>query len=309
MPTSDYDRRVGEELLVIAGPTASGKTAVALALARRLGAEIVSADSQQVYRHFDIGTAKPSPEELAAVPHHLISVVEPTELFSAGRFQQLADVAISEIQARGKRVVIAGGTGLYLRVLLHGVVDAPPRDEELRARLEDEARSHGVAALYARLSQVDPDAAAKIAPVDLVRIIRALEILALTGETASQRRAKHGFSSARHPFRMFVLNPDRAELYAAINERTRRMFEHGLLDEVRSLIARGFRHAAPMRSVGYSEAIEIVEGRLTVEEGIARAAQATRNYAKRQLTWFRKEAGAEFIGPPYVDTVAAAIRN
>jgi len=294
---------VDDVLWVVAGPTASGKTAVAIELARRLDAEILSADSQQVYRHFDIGTAKPSARELAAVPHHLISVVEPQESFSAARYQALADEAISRIRERGKQVVVAGGTGLYLRVLLHGVVEAPPRDEALRARLEAEAQQLGRPALHARLAQLDPEAAARIAPVDLVRIIRALEIHALTGETASAHRARHAFSSARYPFRMFVLDPPRAALYAAINARTRQMFQQGLLDEVRALVARGYREAAPMRSVGYAEALEIVEGRLSLQEGVAHAAQATRNYAKRQLTWFRKEQGAVFIPPPYLERI------
>lgn len=292
------------QLLVIAGPTASGKTAVAIEVAGRMGAEIVSADSQQVYRHFDIGTAKPTEGERAAVPHHLISVVEPGEAFSAARYQALADEAISAIHARGRPVVVVGGTGLYLRVLLHGVVEAPPRDEALRARLEEEAAAGGREALHARLAEIDPEAAARIAPTDLVRIIRALEIQALTGETASAHRARHAFSGARYPFRMFVLDPPREALYAAINARTRRMFEGGLLEEVRALIASGHRQAAPMRSVGYAEALEIVEGRLTLEEGIALAAQSTRNYAKRQLTWFRKEQGAVFIPPPFLDRIA-----
>lgn len=286
-------------LLVIAGPTASGKSSFALELAERLNAEIVSADSQQVYRHFDIGTAKPSPEELARVAHHLISVVDPLEPFSAGRYQTLADAAIEDIHARGKRAIVVGGTGLYLRVLLHGVVEAPPRDEQLRARLENEAAAHGRPALHARLMELDPQTARAISPNDLVRIIRALEIHALTGETASAHRARHRFEQDRHPFDLYVLNPPRDALYAAINARMRAMFDRGLLEEVRSLVARGYRHAAPMQSVGYAEALAVVEGRMTTADAVEKAAQATRNYAKRQLTWFRKEPGARFIPPPY----------
>lgn len=286
-------------LLVIAGPTASGKSALALALAERLDAEIVSADSQQVYRHFDIGTAKPSAEELRRVPHHLISVVEPLEPFSAGRFQTLADAAIADIHARGKRAIVVGGTGLYLRVLLHGVVEAPPRDDALRARLEAEAARAGRPALHQRLCELDPQTAAAISPNDLVRIIRALEIHALTGEPASAHRARHAFQKDRYDAALFALHPPREALYAAINGRTRQMFQQGLLDEVRSLIARGYRSAAPMGSVGYAEALEVVEGRLSLEAGIEQAAQATRNYAKRQLTWLRKERGVRFLEPPF----------
>ncbi len=285
-------------LLVIAGPTASGKTALAIRAARALDAEIVSADSQQVYRHFDLGTAKPSAEELAQVPHHLISVAEPEERFSAARFQALADAAISEISARGKRVVVAGGTGLYLRVLLHGVVAAPPADPALRKQLEDEAAQQGRAAMHARLAAVDPKTAEAVKPADLVRIIRALEIHALTGQPASQWRAEHGFSQARYPFQMRVLDPPREALYQAINARTQALFDQGLLEEVRSLVARGYRDAAPMRSVGYVQALSVLDGRMSLAEAIADAAQATRHYAKRQLTWFRKEAGAQFVWPP-----------
>lgn len=282
-------------LLVIAGPTASGKSALALALARALDAELVGADSQQVYRHFDVGTAKPSAAELAAVPHHLISVVDPMEPFSAARYQALADAAISDIQGRGKRAVVVGGTGLYLRVLLHGVVAAIGSDPEVRAALEAESN----AALHARLAEVDPPTAARLPVADRVRVVRALEIHQLTGKPASAHRAEHGFAADRYPFRMFVLSPPRAQLYAAINARTRAMFEGGLIDEVKALVGQGYLEAAPMRSVGYVEALAVVEGRLTRDQAIDTAAQRTRHYAKRQLTWFKKEAGAQFLTPPW----------
>lgn len=289
------------ELVVIAGPTASGKTAAAIAVARRLGAEIVSADSQQVYRHFDIGTAKPTAEELASVPHHLVSAVEPAETFSVARYQTMADEAIAGITARGRRVVVAGGTGLYLRILLHGVTSAPGADAALRARLEAEAQEKGREHLHQRLREVDPETAARVTPSDLVRIIRALEIHALTGRPASEHRRTHGFAEARYPFRMLVLDPPREALYEAINLRTRHMFDAGLLDEVRAQVARGFRDCAPMRSVGYVQALAAVEGRMMVEQAIEEAARDTRHYAKRQLTWFRREPGARFIAPPYAE--------
>ena len=286
-------------LTVISGPTASGKTRLAIALARRIGAEIVSADSQQVYREFDIGTAKPTAEELRTVPHHLVSVVDPLESFSAARFQQLADEAIAEIAARGRRIVVVGGTGLYVRVLLHGVVPAPPAEADLRRALEQEARRVGREALHRRLAEIDPETAAQVKTSDLVRIVRALEIHALTGTTASRFRREHRFAEDRYPYRLFVLDPPRDELYRAIDERTRRMFREGLLDEVRSLVARGYREAAPMRSVGYAQALACLEGSLNLEEAMADAARATRRYAKRQLTWFRREPGAQFLRPPW----------
>jgi tRNA dimethylallyltransferase len=289
----------GPPLLVLAGPTCSGKTRLAIALARHVGGEIVSADSQQVYRHFDVGTAKPSAEELAAVPHHLVSCVEPMEDFSAARFQALADEAIAAVHARGKRVVVVGGTGLYLRVLLHGVVAAPGRDEALRAELEALAEAEGNAALHARLAQVDPPSAARLPLGDRVRIIRALEIHAATGTPASEFRAAHGFGGERYAYRLWVLDPPREALYAAINARTQAMFDAGLLEETAALVQRGFREAAPMRAVGYAQAVDCLEGRLTRAQAIAATAQATRHYAKRQWTWFKKEQGARFVQPPY----------
>jgi tRNA dimethylallyltransferase len=286
-------------LIVIAGPTASGKTAQAIRIAKRVGGEIVSADSQQVYRSFDIGTAKPSAAELAEVRHHLIDVAEPSEDFSAARFQALADAAIADISGRGKRVVVAGGTGLYLRILLHGVVPAPPADPALRAALEEEAERNGREGLWRRLEAVDPESAARVHKTDLVRIVRALEIHALTGTPASALRREHGFAQERYPYQMFVLDPPREALYAAIDARTRGMFEQGLVEEVRSLLSRGLGGAAPMGSVGYAQALDHVEGRLSLDAAIEGAARETRRYAKRQLTWFRREPGARFIRPPY----------
>ena len=287
----------GSRLAVIAGPTASGKTALALEVARRLNAEIVSADSQQVYRHFDIGTAKPSPTELAETPHHLISVVEPLEEFSAARFGTLADAAITDIQARGKRVVVVGGTGLYLRVLLHGVMPGPSRDEALRAELEAFADKEGNEALHQRLALVDPVTAAKHPVQDRLRVIRALEIHQLTGKPASEHREEHAFAADRYAYDLFVLNPERARVYAAINARTQKMFASGLVEETRSLIAQGYREAAPMRAVGYLQALEIVDGKRSLAQAIQDTAQATRHYAKRQLTWFKKEKGARYVTP------------
>ena len=286
-------------LIVIAGPTASGKSTLALQVAKACDGEVVNADSQQVYRYFDIGTAKPTAEELAQVPHHLISVAEPHEQFTAARFQALADAAILDIRSRGRRPVVVGGTGLYLRVLLHGVMPAPPADPSLRARLEAEAEAHGRKALHARLMAVDPESAALIQPTDLIRIIRALELWELTGKRASELRRQHAFREARHPYRLFVLSPPRDALYRDINARTRAMFEGGLPEEVQALIARGFAESPPMRSVGYVQARALVEGRLTREEAVGDAGQQTRHYAKRQLTWFRKEKGAVFLQPPY----------
>ncbi|RKG65679.1 tRNA (adenosine(37)-N6)-dimethylallyltransferase MiaA [Corallococcus sp. CA054B] len=286
-------------LTVIAGPTASGKTALAIAWARDAGGEIVSADSQQVYRAFDIGTAKPSAEELAAVPHHLVSCVEPLEPFSAAEYQRRADAAIADIASRDRPVFVVGGTGLYLRILLHGVVDAPGALPSLRAELEALAAEKGREAVHRRLAEVDPETAAKLPPQDLVRVVRALEIHAQTGVPASEFRRAHAFAPDRYPFQLYVLDPPRESLYAAINARTEALFSRGLVEETRTLLEQGYADAAPMRSVGYVQARAVVEGRMTREEAIADTAQETRRYAKRQLTWFRKEPGAVFLSPPY----------
>ncbi|NBD11219.1 tRNA (adenosine(37)-N6)-dimethylallyltransferase MiaA [Corallococcus sp. Z5C101001] len=286
-------------LTVIAGPTASGKTALAIAWARAAGGEIVSADSQQVYRAFDIGTAKPSDEERAAVPHHLVSCVDPLEPFSAAEFQRRADAAITAIASRGRPVFVVGGTGLYLRILLHGVVDAPGALPSLRAELDVLATEQGREAVHRRLAEVDPETAAKLPPQDLVRVVRALEIHAQTGIPASEFRRAHAFAPDRYPFRLFVLDPPRGALYAAINARTEALFSRGLVEETQALLERGYADAAPMRSVGYVQARAVVEGRMTRDEAIADTAQETRRYAKRQLTWFRKEPGAVFLAPPY----------
>lgn len=282
-------------LLVIAGPTASGKTRVAIELAERVGGEIVNADSQQVYRHFDIGTAKPSAAELARVPHHVLSCVDPLDAFSAARFQQLADAAIADVEARGKRVVVVGGTGLYIRILLHGVVPAPGSDDALRATLEQ----LGDEALHAKLAAVDPVTAQRLPTSDRVRLIRALEIHALTGEPASAHRERHAFQADRHPYRLWVLDPPRDALYAAINARAKAMFDAGLVEETRALVAKGYREAAPMGAVGYAQALQVIDGAMTVEQAVADVAQKTRHYAKRQWTWFKKERGAEFVPPPF----------
>lgn len=296
-------------VLVIAGPTASGKTALAVALARRLGGEIVNADSQQVYRGLDVGTAKPSAAERAAAAHHLIDVVDPGEGMDAARFAALADAAIADVAARGRLPIVAGGTGLYLRALLHGVVAAPGRDPALRARLEEEAARCGRPALHARLAAIDPATAARIRPNDLVRIVRALEIAA-GGTMPSELHAGHAFQEDRYAARLFALDPPRAALHARIDARVAEMFAGGLLDEARALAAR-FGDAVPARwPIGYAEAIACVRGELEVAEAIRRVQVAHRRYARRQVIWLRRERGVEWIAPPIdVEDLARRVEN
>jgi tRNA dimethylallyltransferase len=294
-------------LCVVAGPTASGKTALAIALARRVGGEIVNADSQQVYRGLDVGTAKPSAEERAAAPHHLLDVVEPGEGMDAVRFAALADAAIADIAARGRVPIVAGGTGLYLRALLHGVVEAPGRDPALRARLEEEAARLGRPALHARLAEVDPATAARIRPNDLVRIVRALEIAA-GGKLPSALHAEHAFQAERYDALLVALDPPRAELHARIDARVREMFAGGLLDEARALRGRLAGAPLPRLPIGYPEAIACLEGTIPFAEAVRRVQVAHRRYARRQVVWLRAERGVEWLAPPVdVETLARRV--
>jgi tRNA dimethylallyltransferase len=287
-------------LTVIAGPTAAGKSALSLEVAERTGAEIVSADSQAVYRHFDLGTAKPDAAALARVRHHLVSVVDPAERFSAAKFQGLADAAIRDAFARGRRVLVVGGTGLYIRVLLHGLSSGTP-DLELRARLEADATRLGPEAMHARLAAVDPTSARRIAVADTLRVVRALEIREVTGQPASTVQNAHGFFPIRYPYTLWFLDPPREALAKAIATRTKAMFAAGLVEEVAALVRRGYREAPAMASVGYRQALAVVEGRISLAEAEADTERQTRAYAKRQRTWFRREPGARFVAPPYAE--------
>ncbi len=296
-------------LLVVAGPTASGKTALAVSLAERLGGEIVNADSQQVYRGLDVGTAKPTRDERARVPHHLLDVVEPGEGMDAARWAALADAAIADVAARGRLPIVAGGTGLYLRALLHGVVPAPGRDPALRARLEEEALRLGRPALHARLAAVDAAAAARIRPNDLVRVVRALEI-AEGGRRPSELHAEHAFREDRYDATILALDPPRAELHARIDARVREMFASGLLDETRSLLSRSGGALPGRLPIGYAEAAAHLAGALPLEEAMRRVQVAHRRYARRQVIWLRRERGVEWLAPPYdPDALARRVAN
>jgi tRNA dimethylallyltransferase len=293
-------------VLVIAGPTASGKSALAVELSLRLGGEVVGADSQQLYRALDVGTAKPTAAERAAVPHHLVDVAEPGAGMDAARYVALADEAIRGIASRGGLPLVVGGTGLYLRALLHGVVTAPGRDPALRAQLEAEAAARGRPALHARLAAIDPAAAARIRENDLVRIVRALEIAA-GGRLPSELHAEHAFLPQRYRALFLALDLPRAELQARIDARVEGMFRGGLLDEARALLARLGSPLPPKLPIGYAEAAAVVEGALPLAEAVRRVQVAHRQYARRQLVWLRREAGVEWLAPPF-DPAALARR-
>jgi tRNA dimethylallyltransferase len=293
-------------IVVLAGPTGSGKSALAMELARRTGGEIVNADSQQVYRGLEVGTARPGAAERAAVPHHLLDVAEPGEGMDAARWAALADGAIAGISARGRLPLVVGGTGLYLRALLHGLVEAPGRDPALRARLTAEAEARGRPALHARLAEVDPGAAARIRPNDLLRVVRALEIAA-GGQTQSALHAAHAFRPLRHRALFLALDAPRAELRQRLDVRVEAMFAGGLLDEARSLIER-FGERLPERlPIGYAEAVAVARGVMPLAEAIRAVQAAHRQYARRQVIWLRREPGVEWLATP-VDVEALARR-
>ena len=278
------------------GPTASGKTAVALALAQRFPIEVVSVDSAQVYRGMDVGTAKPTTEERERVPHHLIDIIEPTEAYSAGRFRDDALRLVGEIAGRGRIPVLAGGTMLYFSALAKGLADLPPAQPKLRAELEAEAARDGWPALHARLASVDPEAAARLKPTDAQRIQRALEVHRHTGRSLSSLQAES--KKAAMPFEALriALEPsERRVLHERIAERFRRMLREGLLAEVETLRRRYDLAASlpSMRAVGYRQAWDTLEGRAGLGTLEARGIAATRQLAKRQLTWLRAMEGVE----------------
>lgn len=302
----------GPVLPVLVGPTASGKTALALALAERLPLEIISCDSQAVYRGLDIGTAKPTAEERALVPHHLIDVADPWEDFSAARFVEAAEEAIASIRGRGRIPLLVGGTGLYLRSLLRGIVEAPPKDEALRKTLEGRVEAEGPQALHAELVQVDPETAARLAPADKVRIVRALEVFLLTGEPISLHHRRHEEASriARHRSLVLGITPPREELYRRVELRAVKMFDEGLVEETVRLASDPANRPRLEKIMGYREALKLAEGLITREEALEATRLEQRRYAKRQLTWFRAMPELEWLPwPPDPDAVAEKIRQ
>jgi tRNA dimethylallyltransferase len=286
---------VKERILVVVGPTAAGKTRLACDLAERLGAEIISADSQQCYRGLDAATAKPSPEERARAPHHLLDVADPEQQLDAAAFVKLADAAITDVAKRGKRVIVAGGTGLWIRALVRGLLAAPGRSEEFRAGLRREEEIVGVAGLHDRLARIDPGAAQAIRPSDRMRIERALEVHALTGRRLSELQQSHAFAEERYAPLFVHLAPPREILWDRIAARTREMFRSGDLErETKRLLARIAEVPAAARAlkiIGYGDMAAALRGTCSAEEAEERVAARTRRYAKRQGTWFRRDAG------------------
>ncbi len=276
-------------LIVVLGPTASGKTALSVALAERLRGEVVNCDSVAMYREFEIGTAKPSVSERARAPHHLLDFVDPTGYITAGEYARLARQALAEIKARGNVPIVVGGTGLYLRALLDGLFPGPQRSEELRERLRQRVEQYGADYLHRLLRRLDPEAAAKIHANDVPKLIRAIEVC-----LGSRQKMTEMWKRGRDPLTGFRilrlgLNPNRDALYARINRRAERMFESGLVEEAKRLLEKYGDAARPLGSLGYKQAVQLLRGETDSKAALQAAQQAHRNYAKRQMTWFRRE--------------------
>lgn len=281
--------------MVILGPTASGKTALSLSLAAEFRGEIVNCDSVAIYREFSIGTAKPTPEERARARHHLFDAVEPTAFTTAGEYARRARAVLLEIVERGALPIVVGGTGLYLRALLEGLFPAPERSEELRARLRSMAGRKSPAYLHRILERLDPSAASSIHPNDVPKAIRAIEVC-----LHSRRPMTEQWALGRDPLRGFRilrlgLDPARPQLYQRIDRRVRDMFDRGLIEETRELRSKYGESGRPLSAIGYKQVVQLLEGELDRDQAISRVQQAHRNYAKRQMTWFRREPDVDWF--------------
>lgn len=285
-----------QPLLIIAGPTAVGKTESSLLLAQELKAEIVSADSMQIYCGMDIGTAKPTKEQRALVPHHMIDIVAPDQPYSVGDYLRDARTVIDRIRAAGKTPIVVGGTGLYIRALTHGLFEGPPADPELRERLVQRGSEGQPGSLYAELANLDPEAANKIHPNDLRRTIRALEVYYLRDRKISSLQLEHGFQDRPYRFTLLFLERSRQELYDRVEQRVDQMIADGLEAEVKTLLDRGYGPELPsMKALGYQHFMAAFLGKTSRDEALAFLKRDTKRFAKRQFTWFRREPEAVWV--------------
>lgn len=286
------------KLVIVLGPTAVGKSNTVLDLAAQFDAEIISADSQQVYRHMNIGTAKPTREQRQTIPHHLIDIVEPDEEFNAAMFRNLATEIASKLADRGRRIIVCGGTGLYIKTLTKGLFAGPGRDPQIRQALESEIEQHGVGPLYQRLEQIDPASALRIHPHDRQRITRALEVYHATGRKISEWQSEHGFNDLLFDALKIGLDRQRTELYERIDRRCDYMIRAGLLDEVKELVEMGYGlDLKSMQSVGYRHLGLFLRARMSLDNAVDLMKRDTRRLAKRQLTWFRSDREIRWFDP------------
>jgi len=287
------------KIVIISGPTGAGKSQLALKLAQSIDGEIIVADSMQIYRYMDIGTAKPTPEERALVPHHLVDVIDPDESFSAARFRDMARKAINSIQKKGKKALVCGGTGLYIKALIRGLFSGPGENKKLRQDLRAQEAKYGEGYLYEKLKKVDPPSALRIHPKDTFRIIRALEIYYLTGLPASFHYSQHAFQDNQYEYLQISIQWERDILYDRIDKRCDQMIANGFIDEVKSLLDRGYHSGLKsMQSLGYRHLCSYLEGHTTLKEAIRTMKRDTRHYAKRQLTWLRADPSIVWVNNP-----------
>lgn len=305
--TSDQKK---PKVVVICGPTGVGKTSAAIGIAKEFNGEIINADSMQIYRHMDIGTAKPTHKEQACVKHHMIDIVNPDEPFDAAKFAEMARKIIAQLYKQNITPFIVGGTGFYIKALLYGLFQTEPVDPDFRLRLKNEAEIDGAAFLHKRLKKYDPDAAEKIHPNDTYRIIRALEILEATGKSISEYHQEHRFTD--NPFEVLTigLHTNREILYDRINRRVDVMISAGLLDEVKKLISMGYTEdLKPMQSIGYRHMIDFIKDRISWDDTLQTFKRDTRRYAKRQFTWFKAEPDIIWTEPKELTEIRRLIKN
>lgn len=299
-----------KKIITICGPTGIGKTGFAIRLAQKFNGEIIGADSMQIYKFMDIGTAKPDEQERAMVSHHLVDFLDPESEFDAGKFASEADNAIADISARGKLPIVAGGTGFYIRALLYGLFRQTPVCEKTLDCLNKELEQKGSQHLHDRLVQCDPEAAAKIHPNDSFRLVRALEVYATTGQAISKRQKDHNFGENRYQSLTFGLTMDRTRLYDRINRRVDIMIAQGLLNEVQTLVDRGYGlDLKSMQSIGYRHMGMFMKGEVDFDEAVRLLKRDTRRYAKRQFTWFNKEPGLIWVAPDQWDRASDQVEG
>lgn len=285
------------KVISVTGPTCTGKSSLSVSLAEEFNGEIINCDSMQVYKYFNIGTAKPDHVMQDKIPHHLIDIVEPHEEFNAARFQEMAAAAIEDILKRGKRPILVGGTGLYLRALVYGLFDAP-KDMDLRKKLQDEY-AEGPLQFYEKFKEIDPEYAMRISFKDKLRMVRAMEVFLLTGKRVSDLEKDHGFNEPRYDILKIGLKNERDELYKRINRRVDDMFAQGWVEEVKEMLSRGISdRVKPFTSIGYREILLYLNDSISHEDMIKDIKKHTRHYAKRQFTWFAKEKGMYWFQYP-----------